>query len=371
MSGRRLDYDLLRVLSMAGVVYLHSAAGILRTANSLLWHFANLVSSLATAAVPLFFMLSGALLLSQEKTASLPVLFRRRLPKVFVPLAAWSLVVALGTLIQAGPEAARALVLALPSTPAVFPYWFLYALIPMYLLAPLLKKMADGLDDAQWSYLVILWFGLTIGIGTLRDFLPEGSGAQTFFTLNWSLNLNMIDGYLGYFLLGGWLARLQSLPSRRALWGGGAALWAVITVGTWQLCRSTGAYDERFKSYVHLFAAALAVLLFLLARSYGEHRTSGRGITLLSGLSFGVYMAHPLVIYLWQLLWPLFFGGEADSLGEHILFYLLVLGCCLLGIFLAASIKPLCFLVTGQTFSAACRECNGFALFRNSRPGNQ
>ena len=56
LSRRRWDYDLLRVASMVGVVYLHTAAGALRQLGTPLWHFSNLLSSLATAAVPLFFM---------------------------------------------------------------------------------------------------------------------------------------------------------------------------------------------------------------------------------------------------------------------------------------------------------------------------
>ena len=55
LSRRRWDYDLLRVASMVGVVYLHTAAGALRQLGTPLWHFSNLLSSLATAAVPLFF----------------------------------------------------------------------------------------------------------------------------------------------------------------------------------------------------------------------------------------------------------------------------------------------------------------------------
>ena len=84
LSRRRWDYDLLRVASMVGVVYLHTAAGALRQLGTPLWHFSNLLSSLATAAVPLFFMLSGALLLSHPRTAELGTLFRRRLPKVLI-----------------------------------------------------------------------------------------------------------------------------------------------------------------------------------------------------------------------------------------------------------------------------------------------
>ena len=52
LSRRRWDYDLLRVASMVGVVYLHTAAGALRQLGTPLWHFSNLLSSLATAAVP-------------------------------------------------------------------------------------------------------------------------------------------------------------------------------------------------------------------------------------------------------------------------------------------------------------------------------
>lgn len=139
--SRRWDYDLLRVGSMVGVVYLHCAAAALRSASGAVWHFANLASSLATAAVPLFFMLSGALLLSQEGTADLSALFGRRLPKVLLPLAAWSALVVLLTLLRAGPAAALEQLSALPNTPAMVPYWFLYALIPVYLLSPFLKKM--------------------------------------------------------------------------------------------------------------------------------------------------------------------------------------------------------------------------------------
>ena len=95
---RRSDYDLLRVLSMLGVVYLHTAAGALRhPENPAVWHFSNLVTALATTAVPLFFMLSGALLLSRPETADPRVIFRRRLPKVLLPLLAWSGIIILLT----------------------------------------------------------------------------------------------------------------------------------------------------------------------------------------------------------------------------------------------------------------------------------
>ena len=47
----------------------------------------------------------------------------------------------------------------------------------------------------------------------------------------------------------------------------------------------------------------IGAALFLLARSYGEGRSSGRALTALSGLSFGVYLVHPMAIQFWQKAW--------------------------------------------------------------------
>lgn len=361
---RRLDCDFLRVASMVGVVYLHAAADSLRSAGGLEWYCANLLTSLATAAVPLFFMLSGALLLAQEKTADLSYLFRRRLPKILIPLLAWSAVVLAVNLVVNGPQAVGELLLRLPSTPVLVPYWFLYTLIPLYLLSPLLKRMADALSDAHWRYLLLLWAVLTIGFNTLHAFLPAGSPAAAFLTLCTSTRMITEGGYVGYFLLGAWLMRLERLPSRRLLWTAALADVLVIALGTWKLWTPGEVYDERFKNYLHLFTAVLAVSLFLLVRSYTRDRTSGRGMALLSGLSFGTYLAHPLAIAFWMTLWPNWFGGIPRGLGQQALFFGIVLCSTLLGVFGASSIRPLCYPLTGQPFSAACRSCNLFALLR-------
>ena len=365
LSRRHWDYDLLRVASMVGVVYLHTAAGALRQLGTPLWHFSNLLSSLATAAVPLFFMLSGALLLSHPRTAELGTLFRRRLPKVLIPLLAWSGVVIALAGVLSGPQAALDKLIPLLNTPVMVPYWFLYALVPIYLVSPLLKKMTDGLSEAHWNYLVGLWLIATIGMDTLCDLAPAGPW-QSALTVHWTLNLDFVGGYLGYFLLGARLARLQKLPRRGALWGVTAASFAVIAAGTFWLTSRTGVYDERIKSYLHLFTAVLAAALFLLARSYGEGRSSGRALTALSGLSFGVYLVHPMAIQFWQKAWTAWITPAVDTIPLQLGYYLAILLSCLVGVALLMSVKPLCWLFTGQSFSSACRECNLFALFRRN-----
>ena len=262
-----------------------------------------------------------------------------------------------------GPQAALDKLIPLLNTPVMVPYWFLYALVPIYLVSPLLKKMTDGLSEAHWNYLVGLWLIATIGMDTLCDLAPAGPW-QSALTVHWTLNLDFVGGYLGYFLLGP-AGPAAKLPAG-ALWGVTAASFAVIAAGTFWLTSRTGVYDERIKSYLHLFTAVLAAALFLLARSYGggpeqragPHRPVRAVLRRLPGTPHG----HPVL------------AEGVDSLdhprgGHHPLqlgYYLAILLSCLVGVALLMSVKPLCWLFTGQSFSSACRECNLFALFRRN-----
>ena len=361
---RRRDYDLLRVASMVGVVYLHTAADALRqTGNPALWHFSNLLASLFTAAVPLFFMLSGALVLESKKTADPLFVLRRRLPRVAVPGIAWSLLVIAGIWAAEGGEAAFPKLLALPHTTVITPYWFLYALIPLYLLSPFLKVLTDRMDERHWAYFLLLWVLVTLGFHTLRYFVP--APWYSLITENLTLTVSLLEGYLGYFLLGAFLERYRRSPSRRVLWIVGLADWAVIALGTWRFTASRGFYGEWFSSYKGVFAMVLAACAFLLAKSYwGEGKGSGRVLTMLSACSFGVYLSHPLALKVVEGLFAPLSGG---ILGQTAV-WLVTTALCVLGVILAGSVKPLCFLVTGQSFQTACRESNLFALLRKKQP---
>ena len=368
MKARRFDYDVLRVFSMLGVIYLHVAADALHKLASLpIWELSNVLACLFAPAVPLFFMMSGALLLSQEKTADLGVLFRRRLPKILIPYLAWTALTLLyWGLTGQGDTALTALSRLLNNGVAV-PYWFLYALVPMYLLSPLLKRMTDHLEDVHWHYMMALWALLTLGLNTLRSFVPE-TWLLTF-TEHWTLNINVVGGYLGYFLLGAYLERLRHIPSRKVLALVAAAVWILSVVGTRYDTFTQYAYSERFTDYLSWMTMVLAVGLFLLAKSSLRERSGGgKLLPCLSGLSFGVYLIHPLAIGMGKLIWKRLTGwGFPVTIPQQLLFFAAVTLFCVLACLVLASLKPFCFLFTGQRFDEACQRGNLFALFSQKR----
>lgn len=365
---RRFDLDILRVLCMCAVVYLHAAStSFCNLENRPLWAISNAVNVFATLAVPLFFMMSGALLLSQSSTADPAVALKRRVGKVLVPLLAWSAVMLLYTALDQGREAALTGLKTILSAPANTAYWFLYALIPMYLLSPALKVMTDGLDRRRWRYLLLLWLGLTLGLATVRGFLPQAW--QIILTEHWTLNVNAVGGYLGYFLLGAYLDRLDKLPARRLLVWGTVAAAAATAVAAWVDSYARGLWSDRFTGYLTVFTALRAAGVFLLCKSlFGERETRSRWWKLLSGSSFCVYLAHPLAIFLTLRVWFKYTGlYDPVTIPQQLFFYLCVLGECVALAAVLASIPGVCYVFTGQRFPSACKGSNLFALFRREK----
>ena len=363
MKNRRYDYDVLRVCSMLGVIYLHVAAGALRSWNyPVLWNFSNFFACLSTPAVPLFFMMSGALLLSEDKTADLKLLFRKRVPKILVPLLTYSAVILLYSVIRNNAAGALSGFSRLLNTPVSVPYWFLYALIPMYLISPMLKKMADGLTNSHWNYMMALWVILTLGLYTVRTFVP--AEYELIFTEHWTLNLNMIGGYLGYFLLGAYLERWERLPSRKALIAVIAAMLTASVLGTRWDTYDKVMYSDRFTNYLTLFTFLLSAAIFLLAKSCLRGKEEkGKLLPLLSGVSFAVYLIHPLAIGVGEKLWTLIFNTMGPgTVPQQLAFFAVIALFCILAAVVLASIPGICYFFTGQTYAAACRSCNLQAL---------
>ena len=344
---------------MCAVVFLHAASGPLgELSHPAFWHTVNVLVTLATPAVPLFFMLSGALMLSGERELTLSDTLRRRVPKLLVPLLAWSVVFFFYNRDIGGVEAAKHALLSTLGTPANVAYWFLYALIPMYLLAPLLKVMTDRLSKAQWHYMMALWAVFPLGLSTLRSLLP--AEFQYILTEHLSLNLNLIGGYLGYFLLGRYLDRLERLPSVKVLAAGQVLLVLGICADTWRQSYARGAYFSRFNSYLGLATALQAAGLFLLAKAlFGGRESRGRVLPFLCSLSFGVYLAHPMAIFQLAEPWHEWTGQwTITALPQLAVYYLIVLGISALVSAVLGAIPGLRYLFTGRS---------GPALFRKRR----
>ena len=357
--SERIQYlDVLRVLSMLAVVFLHTVAGTLRAFfGSSQWHFANGVSSLATAGVPLFFLLSGALLLSGERSASVGYTLKKRLPRVLVPFLIWSLLavayyVVMTWLVKGAPDWTTAVgkLKHLPAQPTAVHLWFMYALIPLYFLSPFIKKLLDSLDRSLIIYLFSLWAFFSVVLPTAAGFLP--ASLTSIVTLDPRYDLSLMAGYAGYFVAGYYLMRLERRVSPWLLGGVVVADVFVIALGTWLKTGAQGSYSEVFKSYTRLFVVILSCALFLLCKELFRARRLGRAaaaaVGFLTPLAFGIYLVHNLLVDLLSRLVP---WWPATSIGIVVASYLAVLAASVVLIFVVSRIKPLCYVLTGQVYA--------------------
>ena len=311
---RRLTYlDVLRIVGSVFVVFMHTAAGALRTdvAGHAGWYFLAALSSLAFSAVPLFFMITGYVLTASGRTGDVRVLFRERLPRLIVPLLFWSVLYILRRLTASHELTARAFGAAALSAlrqPANVSLWFMYALIAMYLVSPLLCGGLRSLDRREERLLLGIMAAVK-GVSALATVFPAfGAKYLDFAVLDY---LDAFSGHLACFVLGWLLGKTKKRVPAPALWIAALALWAVVTAGTILRSRAAGEYAAAFQSQTGLFEIALAGCIFLLVKQAGRlDRPAVEKIAReVAPCTFPIYLMHNLILLLSVTFAPVWLTG--------------------------------------------------------------
>lgn len=195
-------FDWLRIIAALSVIFMHTAAGPLRAGINTGWHLLNVCTSLAFTAVPLFFMMSGYLLMTSRKTADISVLLRHRLPRLVVPLAGWTVVAVLWQMFLAHtltPGAIWAQLVAALNGPVMVHFWYLYTLIALYVLSPILYGGIRTLGKSGRVYLFVLAAAVSAHT-VLLTVLPDG--AAQYVDLDIFGKLKIFGGHMATFVLG-------------------------------------------------------------------------------------------------------------------------------------------------------------------------
>jgi len=261
--------------------------------NSGAWWTAAGINALTRFCVPIFILISGALLLAPRAGMPVRTFYRRRLRRVGIPLAAWSAFY-LGLRAFTAPEGLtlRQGAIDLATGKPYYHLYFLFVLAGLYVITPFLRLVVLNARPRMVGLFAAVLLAIGVADQALSMLLKTGqTNAVTQFL-----------PYAGYFVAGWYL---QQLPLTRRLVRGAAvavvAGVALTTVGTWALMNLTPWADayEYFVMPLSPSALMLALGAFVLFRSLAESMPSLTGSTVvrrLSELSFGVYLVHPAVL---------------------------------------------------------------------------
>ncbi len=286
VANRDARIDLARCAACWLVVMLHTAAGGFGSFGPRWWP-SNILDSLSRPSVPIFLMISGALLLPRAEP--LAVFAHKRLSRLLPPLAFWSVIYLIwpvwGDVVHLSELAFR---------PAAVHLWYLYALIGLYALVPVLRIFHQHASRSVQIYFLALWFSGASILPTCRDLLG----------LPWSIastyGVEEFSGLFGYLLLG---ALVHDAGSRHGgRWGGWVTLYLAASVATMFLTyirsRTLGRPDEFWYGYLSpvVVIASFAAFQFLM-RLQVRGELASRTIVWIGGCTLGIYCAHPEVAY--------------------------------------------------------------------------
>ncbi len=290
--------DRLRVFSTLSVILLHVVTNMVHSFGTISdnqWWLGNLLDSSVRFCVPIFLMISGALLLTRDNS-DINQFLSKRVARILFPFLFWSLAYDFRTFwvmhAEQKPlslEFVLEFILGSLKNGAAFHMWYIYVLVGLYLFFPIVGKWIRNSSNREIHYFLVIWIvTLFLNYPYLSTYLPD-------------FNLRYFAGYIGYPVLGYYLmTRSFSNPIKYA--------WLFLLLGIFLTAIGTYFFSIQNKAFVHAFYEYLTpnVLLssigvFILFQ-YGTIRFGlwmDRLIAFVGNYSYGIYLVH--IFVLWEL----------------------------------------------------------------------
>lgn len=289
-SSRILYLDLLKILSIFFVILIHvTAENWYDDIRGVYWLVNNGYNALARWGVPVFCMVSGALLLSRD----IPIrkIYGHYFPRAALLLLFWGMAYSLlgGERTLSGLWSSFC---GLLRGNAFTHLWYLYMIMGLYVITPLLRAMIRGAEQKTLTYFLVCAFLFEIIFPKLLalPWLDPYSG-----WIN-KMDIHLFGGYVFYYVAGYYFHQF-TLPKklRLALYAVGTSLligaMVISEVKSWQL-------NYQYVNYgvFNLGTAVFSLALFVFCRSLSPKLENAprlrRFVTLVGPLTFGIYLSH-------------------------------------------------------------------------------
>lgn len=294
---RAVWIDQLRILSCLAVVLIHvsgEAYSRVTTGPAWEWWLANILNGSSRAAVPLFVMISGALMKAGDCDPA--TFYRKKALRLLPVMLAWTALYAVFANLVLGLDAGAIALLFLSKGFVYLHLWYLSMLAFLLVFAPLLARLkfptGGGENDLR------LLVGLCVAVAAIDwgvDFLCQ------FWAVPFIYWTRTFVEFIPYFLLG----LLLSDPRCRPL-GARAGSWLVVALAA---CWTANYLASHFLGMTEdtmplanrsPLVMAVAVTSFLFVRDGGIPLRDSPWLARLADASFGIYLLHPLFTWFFR-----------------------------------------------------------------------
>lgn len=285
MTERNNAYDYLRSLAILLVAVLH-AWSLLRMDEPQFGTMCYLYRAIVDTGVPLFVLISGALVLSSP-ISSVSSFFQKRLKRVLIPFVIWAtLIYIIGVYrhqydnIHSLSDAILCWFPYLVNNQINVSHWFVHMIIALYLLTPILQRVIQSADGkAICEYILVLILVCLL----FKWFFPS------IFILTYCSGLL---GYIGLYLAGYYIAqygtRFAATP-----WAYGIAAIVLYVINVLTDCPNN----------VLTQLTAIAIFGTVLSLHHQHPLYSSCLVVAISRYSYCIYLIHiPIICAIYLLL---------------------------------------------------------------------
>lgn len=298
MREKPLEWaNYIRAVATIMVVVLHVCAPTLEGNKNLsngIWHWANGIESVTRVSVPLFLLLTGALLI--DKKESITSIFKHRLTKIVFPFLFWS--VFYNTYYSINSDAIksfediwvqRKLIFNGLFTGSTYHFWYIYLIIGIYLFLPILRTWLQNASKNQIKYFILIWtYTLFLKYPVINSNFPN-------------LDLTLFTGYIGYLVTGYYLVKYPISYSKytRLICIGLFSIGYLITsLGTFYASVNQGTFNNIFYDYLAPNVVLMTVSCFVFFQTFSFVKNRLNPVfDQIAKYSFGIYLIHVFFIY--------------------------------------------------------------------------
>ncbi|MDD4969928.1 MAG: acyltransferase family protein [Paludibacter sp.] len=307
MGNKVIYFDNLRVIATIGVIFVHVDINTLNEYNKIpevSWWIANFFQSLFCFCIPIFVMITGALLL--PKDIELKCFLKNRFFRLIIPFLFWSFIYILFNfkfLPQRNEmsivEIMKWFFLQINGLSSVH-FWYIYMIIGVYLTIPIIGGWIRNSGKNEINYFLILWLiSIIINQPVFSNFKPN-------------IDLTYFSGFMGYLILGYYLS-IKKIESSKVsiiliLTG-----FILTTLGTYFYSRNHGSFDSHLYQSFSPNVIILSTGVFLFLKNRNSHFESVNSCSkqadvnlklsilarnFICKYSYGIYLIHVLILIL-------------------------------------------------------------------------
>ncbi len=308
MKNKRIFYyDALRAMAIIGIVFCHASVSfVTQGIGRPDFYIAAFFDCFRDFSIPIFVMLSGALLINRRD--SLLDFFKKRLSRIFIPFVFWVVlyIIYSARVIDHGFSLSKAIDIFFGTSSTIgVAFWFIWMIVIVYFLIFIINKIIEfgctKIADFDKKFILILTI-LSVIFIALADFnfINPMSSKITYFI-----------SFITYIIIGYFIANndyVRNKVSAEMM----IAATLILSVGFYfyyifgfVVPRSILANRFVYMSYFNLLLLLMSVSIFLLFKYLSrmqfaeriEKSNFGSLITVISKYSFGIYLCHYLILY--------------------------------------------------------------------------